>query len=89
MVKLLRCLLSHLEDTVDAWDRFQKADIGYFLFDDDCPTTSSLLKASVLAVDTIFLDLKAILKKLRSLEDKLCQDNPQGVSRSPHWISKN
>jgi hypothetical protein len=89
MVTRLRTLLSRLGDTVDAGDRFQRADIGYVLFDDDCPTASRLLKDSVIAVDTVFLDLKDIQRKLRNLENELCQDNPQRVSRPSYWISKN
>jgi hypothetical protein len=80
MVALLRRLISRLGDTVDAWDRFQRKDIGYFLFDDDAPTKASLLKGSVNVVDNIFLDLKDIFRKLRQLEEELCQDSPQGVS---------
>jgi hypothetical protein len=80
MVTLLRRLRSTLSDTVDAWDKFQRKEIGYFLFDDASPTTSSDLESSVSAVDDVFLDLKGIFKKLRELEDELCQDNPQGVS---------
>ena len=80
MVTLLRKLISKLGDTIDAWDRFQRKDIGYFLFDDGLPTTASLLKCSVNEVDNVFLDLKDILRKLRQLEKGLCQDNPQGVS---------
>jgi hypothetical protein len=80
MVTLLRKLISKLGDTVEAWDRFQKKDIGYFMFDDGLPTTSSLLRFSVNEVDNVFLDLKDILRKLRKLEKGLCQDSPQGVS---------
>lgn len=80
MVTLLRSLTSRLGDTVDAWDRFQRKDIGYFLFDEDSPTASSYLKALVNDVDTIFSDLKDILRKLQHLEGEICQDSPQGVS---------
>jgi hypothetical protein len=80
MVTLLRKLISKLGGTIDAWDRFQRKDIGYFLFDDELSTTASLLKCSVNEVDNVFLDLKDILRKLRQLETGLCQDNPQGVS---------
>ena len=80
MVTLLRKLISKLGDTIDAWDRFQRKDIGYFLFDDGLPTNASLLKCSVNEVDNVFLDLKDILRKFRQLEKGLCQDNPQGVS---------
>jgi hypothetical protein len=77
---LLRKLVARLGDTLDAWDRFQRKDICYFLFDDDSPTDSTLLKQSVNNVDTLFLDLKDILKKLRRLEEDLCKQSPQGVS---------
>ena len=80
MVKVLRRLKSRLSDTVDAWDKFQRKQIGYFLLDDSFPTSSSPLKSSVSAVDDVFLDLKGFLKKLQQLENELCQDNPQGVS---------
>ena len=80
MVTLLRKLIRSLGDTVEAWDRFQRKDIAYFLFDDDLPTTSSLLKSSINEVDNVFLDLKDILRKLVKLEKGLCQDSPQGVS---------
>jgi hypothetical protein len=79
-VTLLRKLISGLGDTVDAWNRFQRRDIGYFIFDDELPTNSSSLKCSVNAVDNVFLDLKDILRKLRQMERGLCQDSPQGVS---------
>ncbi|KAE9375793.1 hypothetical protein N431DRAFT_454401 [Stipitochalara longipes BDJ] len=79
MVRLLRKLINKLGDTLDAWDRFHKKDIGYFLFDDDLSTTESILKNSVDKVDNVFLDLKDILKKLRKLEKGLCQDSPQGL----------
>ncbi|KAE9363248.1 hypothetical protein N431DRAFT_357282 [Stipitochalara longipes BDJ] len=80
MVKLLRRLRSRLEDTVNAWDRFQKAEVGYFLFDDDSPTASTSLRDMTSSVDTIFWDLKEILKKLESLQAELCQDSPQGLN---------
>jgi hypothetical protein len=80
MQRLLRRLQSCLGDTVGAWDKFTKKDIGYFLFDDECPATSSRLKCSVNAVDNVFLDLKDILRKLRHLEDEVKQENPQRVS---------
>jgi hypothetical protein len=80
MVTLLRKLTNKLGDTIDAWDRFQRKDIGYFLFDDELPTTAFLLKCSINAVDNVFLDLRDILRKLRQLEKGLCQDSPQGVS---------
>ncbi len=79
-VTLLRRLIGCLWNTVNAWDRFQRKDIGYFLFDDGLPTNSSFLKDSVNVVDNIFLDLKDILKKLQQMERDLCQDSPQGVS---------
>lgn len=81
MVTSLRKLIAKLGDTVDAWDKFQKKDIGYFLVDDELPTTASLLKCSVNEVDNVFLDLKDILRKLRLLEKGVCQDSPQGVSQ--------
>jgi hypothetical protein len=80
MVTLLRTLIGKLEDTVEAWDRFQKKDVAYFRFDDELLTTSLLLKSSINEVDNVFLDLKDILRKLRKLEKGLCQDSPQGVS---------
>jgi hypothetical protein len=80
MVRLLRRLKSRLSDTVDAWDKFQRKEIGYFLLDDSSATSSSPLESSVSAVDDVFLDLKGFLKKLQQLENELCQDNPQGVS---------
>jgi hypothetical protein len=83
MVKLLRDLISRLRDTVEAWDRFQRKDIEYFLFDDDSPTTELFLKNLVTVVDTIFSDLRDILRKIQQLEDELCQDSPQGVSIPP------
>jgi hypothetical protein len=80
LVMLLRKLISRLGSTVDAWERFREKDIGYFLLDDELPTTASLLECSVNAVDNVFRDLKAILRKLRELKDELCHDSPQGVS---------
>ncbi|PMD62171.1 uncharacterized protein K444DRAFT_363261 [Hyaloscypha bicolor E] len=76
MVKLLRKLMSKLGDTAEAWERFRRKDIGYFIPDDDgVPSTSSFLKCSVNVVDNIFLDLKDILRKFRHLEQELCKDN--------------
>jgi hypothetical protein len=80
IIALLRKLISRLGDTVDAWDRFQRKDIGYFLFDDGLPTNSSLLKSSVNEVDNVFLDLKDILRNFLRLEKGLFQDTPHGVS---------
>jgi len=77
---LLRKLIPRLEDIVEAWNRFQRQDILYFLFDDELPTNSILLKDSVDAVDNAFLDLKDILRKLRKLELGLCEDISHGVS---------
>ena len=89
MVKLLRKLINKLGDTVEAWERFVRKDIGYFLFDDDgVPSTSSFLKFSVNAVDNIFLELKDILRKFKHLEEELCKDNPLlGVSYSLYLTS--
>jgi hypothetical protein len=89
MVALLRNLVNRLGNTVDAWDRFQRKYMGYFLFDDENPTASSILEQSVNAVDTVFLDLKDILKKLRTLEAELLRDSPQGVSYLPHHLVSN
>jgi hypothetical protein len=80
MVPLLRLLINGLGDTVNAWDRFEHKDIGYFLFDDGLPTNSKFLKCSVNAVDDVFLDLKDVLKKLQQMECGLRQDSPQVVS---------
>jgi len=80
MIKLLRRLISRLRNTVDAWERFARKDIGYFLFDDEVPTESRVLKSSVNEVDNVFLELTGILKKLEQLERGRCQDSPQGVS---------
>jgi hypothetical protein len=84
MVKLLRKLITKLEGTVEAWERFVRKDIGYFLFDNDgVPSAPSFLECSVNAVDNIFLDLKDILRKFKHLEEELCKDNPLlGVSYS-------
>jgi hypothetical protein len=79
MVTLLRLLNSRLSDTIDAWDIFQRKEIGYFLLDDTSPTTSLLLEHSVSAVEDVFLGLKTIFKKLQALESELCQDIPYGV----------
>jgi len=79
-VGLLRNLITKLTTTVDAWDRFQRKDIGYFLFDDDSPTSFAFLKGLVNDVDTGFSDLSDILKSLEKLESELRQDSPQGVS---------
>ena len=80
MVKFLRRLSTKLGDTINAWDRFQRKDICYFLYDDELSTTDLLLKSSVNEVDNVFLDLRDIFKKLRQLEEGLCRDSPQGVS---------
>jgi hypothetical protein len=76
----LRKLITLLGDTVEAWIRFQRRDILYFLFDDGLPTNSLLLKDSVHAVENVFLDLNDILRKLRGLERGLCEDISHGVS---------
>jgi hypothetical protein len=80
MVKLLRRLISRLGDTLDAWDKFKRKDIGYFLIDNGVPTESRVLTSSVNEVDNVFLELNSIVKKLRQLEKGLVQDSPQGVS---------
>jgi len=83
MVTLSRRLRSRLCVAIDAWDRFQQKDVCYFRSNRDSePIGDSLspLDSSIDVIDDYFLDLKGILKKLRSLEDELCQDNPQGVS---------
>jgi hypothetical protein len=84
MVGLLRQLISGLSDTVGAWDKFQRKEIGYFLYDGESSTAASTLKSSVNAVDNAFWDLKDLLRKLRDLESELCKDNPQGVSHLPY-----
>lgn len=89
MVILLRKLVRRLGDTVDAWDGFQQKDISYFLFDDEFQTASNLLKESVNAVDTVFLDLRGLLRQLQSLKKELCRDSPQGVSNLSYQNSTN
>ncbi len=79
MVKLLRRLSTRLCDPIDVWEAFRRKDIGYFLFDDDKPTSSTLLKSIVNEVDKVFWDLNDIKRKLIQLEAQLCQ-NAQGVS---------
>ena len=81
MVKLLRQLISGLSDTVGGWEKFQRKDIGYFLNHIKSPTTTSHLDSSVDAVGKAFLELMHLLRKLQSLKNELCEDNPQGVSR--------
>ena len=85
MVKLLRQLIRRLSDTVGGWDKFQRKEIGYFLYDEKPSTALPSLKPSVDAVDTAFLELKEILRKLQALEKELCEDNPQGVSLLFHF----
>ena len=80
MVRLLRQLISSLADIVGAWDKFQRKDLGYFIYDGETSSASSSLKFSVNAVDKAFWDLKDDLRKLHDLERELCKDNPQGVS---------
>ena len=80
MVKLLRQLISCLSEAVGAWEKFQRKDIEYFLYDGNSLKAASYLKPSLNAVDKVFWDLKGLLRKLRELERELCQDNPQGVS---------
>ena len=89
MVMLLRQLINRLSDTVGAWVKFQRKEIGYFLYDGESSTAASCLKSSLDAVDNAFWDLKDLLRKLRDLERELCQDNPQGVSLSLTPIKEN
>ena len=84
MVKLLTLLISRLSDTIFAWDQFRENEIGHFLYDEEYPTTSSPLKASVAAVDKVYSDLNGFLRKLQKLEKELCKNNPQGVSHLSH-----
>jgi hypothetical protein len=81
MVSFLRQLKGRLSETIDAWDRFKRKDLGYFIIQDDSQTSLSALKSSIDVVDDSFLDLKCILKRIKQHEDELCQDNPQGVSQ--------
>jgi hypothetical protein len=71
MLMLVKPLTNRLGDTVEAWDRFQQNEIGYFLLDDKYLATSTQLRTCVAAVVTVFLDLKDILKKLRRLKNEL------------------
>jgi hypothetical protein len=80
MGKLLTKFISRLSDTIHAWDQFRKNEIGHFLYDEEHPTNSPQLKASVAAVDKAYSDLNGFLSKLQKLEKDLCKDNPQGVS---------
>ncbi|PMD45421.1 hypothetical protein L207DRAFT_508317 [Hyaloscypha variabilis F] len=79
MVMLLRSLICRLGDTVDAWEGFQRKDIGYFQFDDDSPTSALFLKDLVNSVETIFSHLRYILRRFHQLENELRQDSPQGL----------
>ena len=80
MVTLLRQLISDLSHTVGAWDEFRQREIGYFLYDGESPTASSLLKPSVVAIDKVFSELRVLHRKLEALKRELCEDHPQGVS---------
>jgi hypothetical protein len=84
MVKLLRQLIRGLSDTVGAWEKFQRKEIGYFLHDGKHSTAPPSLKLSVSAVDKAFSELKELHRKLEELKKELCEDNPQGVSRLLH-----
>jgi len=88
MVTLLRRLRGRLGDIVDAWDKFQQGEIGYFLFDEESPTVSIQLKECVIAIDAVFLEFKDILKKLERHAHWLCQDSPQGVCHLQSQIWK-
>jgi hypothetical protein len=76
MVDLLRDLANSLSGTIRAWNGFQRTEIGYFQSD------SQPLNFSIAAVGKAFLKLEALLLTLQDLEEKLCSDNPQGVSSS-------
>ena len=80
MVVLLRDLICRLGATVDAWEEFERKDIGYFQFDDDSPTSDEFLKELGNSVETIFSRLRNILRRFHQLENELRQDSPQGVS---------
>ena len=83
MLALLRQLIRSLSDLVSNWERFQNTDIAYF-FDEDTENSSAntmCYQASLEATEKCFLDLKDLLRKLKSLEEELSSDNPQGVSR--------
>jgi hypothetical protein len=83
MVALLRDLRCSLSNTVVAWDKFQKKELGYFLFDDHSSDRfgfASSLRASIGVVDDSFSEMRDVLRKLQVLEKELCEDNPQGVS---------
>jgi hypothetical protein len=80
MVKLLRLLTRGLSNTVAAWKEFDQSDIGYFKYEGQPPPRALSFEPSVERVAKVFLKLSTVLEKLQSLENELCQDNPQGVS---------
>jgi hypothetical protein len=80
MVKLLRQLIRGLSGTVRAWDKFQRKEIGYFLYDGESGASSSSLKRSLVAIDKAFSELKDLQGSLQDLKKELCENNPQGVS---------
>jgi hypothetical protein len=81
LVELLRQLIRLLSRTVEAWDEFQRKEIGYFLYDGESPTASPSLRPSLDNIDRVFSNLKGCLRKLQDFEKELRDDHPHGVSR--------
>ena len=75
MMKLLVQLISPLSDTIEAWDEFQRKEVGFFLHDE-----SPSLRPSIVATSKAFAKLKILLLKLERLKKELNNDNPQSVS---------
>ena len=86
MVNLLEQLISSLSDTVQAWEEFQRKEIGYFLYGSDSLNCSAPLRPIVDAIDKEFSQLRDNLLKLERLRKELCEANP--VSNPSFSFSK-
>jgi len=70
-LELLRQLIRRLSDTIEAWDEFQRKEIGYFLYDGESPTASPSLRPLLHSIDRVFSKFKGYLRKLQDFEKEL------------------
>ena len=88
MVILLRQLVKCLSATIRTWEKFQRREIGYFLYEESGAASSSL-RPSLFAIDKAFSELNELRGLLQDLKKELCEDNPQGVSYALSNLRRN
>ena len=76
----LGILKSSITKTIDAWRKFLKRDVGYFLDQESTSWVSTKIQPLIDAIDTTYLELEDMSKSLEELHSAVISDSNR-VSR--------